>query len=639
MITVLQNIARNYVAKIFLWIFLIVLVVGGISFDFSDNKPWVIKINKERITELDYRSALANSQRQYDYLKAQGITWPRTESIEKEVVRHLVSSGLMLEQAGQLGLVVPSVLIQEQLHGQLSSLPAYFFDEQGQLKIDMLEKIIAPKSFESLLQDMENEIKSNLLYSLLSLGSYVAEFEIAEQYIQDYADKKYSVLKYSLDQIKDEVASDQILEKFYKKSEHGDLYKTAEKRAGNLWRFNAQEYGLSVTKKEIVEYYEQYKQSNYLEAPAQVKVNRIFFAQSSQDQDFNPRAQADIIHEEVATNPTTFAEVAKKIQASNLPYQGSNITDYFAKDSTEYDKIFKETAFEQLAQDGDISQVIKTDKGYEILQRVGRKSAEYKHLDTVEKEISDKILENKFSKRFKQDAERIVSQRIDNKDVISSFIKKRHGKAESLSLQIKKPGAVSMHLFQTEAHNFAIFMDGKDGILLESTHIEKRALQPFNQIKTKVQDDYAKKIALEKLQVTIQNMMQDAATMDFTAIAEKYNAHLEVVQANYVDGHMNEAALLKNSQVAQKVKMLKTVNSLTSVTTSLEGYVIRLDEVAPIDQALFAEKKSSIASMLESKIKHKGRDSFIALLYRHGKLNNKIEIKDQLIKDIKDTSL
>jgi hypothetical protein len=49
MITGLRNTLKNNVYKVFLWIFLAVLIVGGISFDFSDNKPWVIKVYQKLI--------------------------------------------------------------------------------------------------------------------------------------------------------------------------------------------------------------------------------------------------------------------------------------------------------------------------------------------------------------------------------------------------------------------------------------------------------------------------------------------------------------------------------------------------------------------------------------------------------------
>lgn len=643
MITVLRSMLKSHVYRIFLWTFLLVLIFGGISFDYGDNKPWVIKIYDQKSTELDYRSAVSSSQRQYDNLKAQGITWPRTESIEKEVLRHMVTN-LLVQNVGQnLHLAIPAMLLQEQLATQLANLPAYFFDEQGQLNIDMLEKLIAPRSFDSFIHEMENEIKSNLLYSLISLGSYVPQFEVAMQYTEEYAEKKYSILTFSLQkalaQVKEKKVSDEILERFYKKSEHGDTYKSVEKRAGQYWKFNCNDYGLTASNSDISAYYDKHKQAEFLETPAQVQVHRIFFMQDAQDEKNDARAQAQIIHEELLQAPTSFAAVAKKISAAKLASQGSEKTEFFTKDSTKYDKILVDTAFEQLTEDNDISPVIKTEKGYEILQRISRKSAKYKSLHEVQAQIEEKLIEEKFTKRFKQDAERLVSHVTYNKESLNAFIEKRKGHKGSLDLDARKPGLLTMQLFQTDQGQYAVFMDGKDGVLLLCTEVQKRALKPFEEIKATVSSDYYRKQAQQELQTIALDAIKQAATMSFDDLAKQYDAHLETAESTYKNGQNDQTAILRRSEIMQKIKVLQAAGAMIDVVTATESHLIRLDEIAPVDEKLFEEKKATIETTLASKAKYKGRDSFIASLYRHAKLNNKIEVKDQLLKDTKDTLL
>ncbi|MBP6869870.1 peptidyl-prolyl cis-trans isomerase [Candidatus Babeliales bacterium] len=639
MITELRSILKVHVYRVFLWVFLGVLIFGGMSFDFSDNRPWVVKAYQQKSTEIDYHQALSNSQRQYDYLKAQGITWPRTESIEKEVLRHVVTNLLMKNVADQLDLGVPSRLLQEQLEGQLANLPEYFFDQKGQLNVAMLEKLIAPKTFESFLEGMEDELESNLLFNIVSIGSYVSQFEIAAQLTEEYANKKYSILKFSLDKalekVKEKVVSDETLERFYKKTEHGDLYKTVEKRSGVYWKFNSKDYGLAISKSEVSAYYDQHKQE-YLETPAQVQVHRIFFEQHD---NYDAKAQAQTVHDEVMENPTTFAATAKKLAGSKLSYQGAEKTDYFAKDSSKYDKVLVETAFEQLAEDHAISSVIKTDKGYEILQRIGRKSAKHKSLEDVRHEIEEKILEEKFAKRFKQDAERLVANARYNKEALPAFVDKKHGHKEVMNLDERKTNLFAIQLFQTEAGQYAIFMDGKSGVLLECQEVQKRALKPFSSVKSKVRDDFYHKQAEEELQAMAAAAMKQAATKSFEAISKEYSAHFETAEAEYKDDQMDQSAILRKPNIAQKIKTLQSAGAMIVVVTPAESYVIRLDEVASVSESLVKEKIATVQAILASKAKYKGRDSFIASLYRHAKLNNKIEVKEQLLKDIKDAAL
>lgn len=643
MITVLRGMLKSHVYRVFLWVFLAVLIFGGISFDFSDNKPWVIKIYKEKSTELDFRQALAASQRQYDYLKAQGITWPRKESIEKEVLRHMVTNSLVQNIGHDLDLVVPEILLQEKLAEQLSSLPAYFFDSYGQLNINMLEKLIAPRSFDSFVKEMEDEIKSNLLFGLISIGSYVPMFEVEMQYTEEYANKKYSILKFSLDKALDKAKSkeitDEVLERFYKKSEHGDTYKSAEKRAGHYWKFNSKDYGITLSKSEISAYYDEHKKTDFLETATQVQVRRIFFVPTENNETFDARGQAQLVHEELAKDPKTFAAVAKKIAAAKLHSQGSEKTEFFEKDSTKYDKTLIDTAFEQLAQDGDISEVIKTEKGYEILQRVSRKPAKYKSLESEESNIKEKLLQEKFTKRFKQDAERLVSNATYNKEALTNFVEKKKGQKEVLHLEPRKIGLLPIKLFETEQGQYAIFMSDKEGILLQCTEVQKRSLRPFEEVKSTVRADYHKKQAQQELESIALDAMKRSDSMSFKELAHEYGAHLETAESTYENDKMEHSAILRNPEIMQKIKVLQSAGAMIDAITATESYLIRLDEVAPINEKLFEDKKSTIKTALANKAKYKGRDSFIASLYRHAKLNSKIEIKDQLIKDTKDTSL
>ena len=637
MITTLRQSLKSHAYRIFLWGFLAVMIVGGLSFDFTDTSRWSIKVYKQRVTDLQWHQSLISAQKQLDYIKSLGIDWPRTEPIEQEVLRHSVSNLLLQHNAQELGLAIPSVLIQDQLEATLHNLPAHFFDAAGNLNVKMLEQQIAPRTFESFIEEIENEIRSNLIHSIVDLGSsYVPTFEVVSQYNEEYANKKYSVVSFSLQKAIDKAqqtpVSDEVLERFYKKNEHGDTYKAAEKRAGTYWTFNAHDYGIQVSAQDLSAYYDEHKQAEYLETGAQVQVRRIIC---------DSREHAQAFHEEVVMNPASFETVAKKITAAKQKGQTSDVTEFFTKESTKYDKVLVDTAFEQLHQDNDVSDIIKTDKGYEVLQRVARKSAQYKSLSSVKEQITAKLLEEKFAKRFKQDAERLTGHAdYNDNQAIQSFIEKHHGHKVNRMADFVEgvvPAVINMHLFKTEKDHYAVFMDGKDGILLQCTEITKKALKPFHEIKATVRADYYKKQAQQDLQSIAAQAMKQAAHMNLQEIAKEHDAELSHAHMNYQDGKSESSDILRRPEVLQKVKALQSVGEMIDVVTPTESLLIRLDEIAPIDQTLFVEKESTIKNALSSKAKYKGRDSFIASLYRRAKLNAKIEIRDQLLKDAKET--
>lgn len=639
MITSLRRSLKSNAYRIFLWMFLAIMLFGGFSFDFSDKSKWAIKVYKQKMMDLEWYHALITSQKQLDYIASLGINWPRTEPLDKEVLRNSIKKLLLQHNAQELDLRVPSVLVQNQLAGILQNLPEYFFDASGRLNVAMFEKQLAPRTFESFVDEIENEIKANLIHNIVDLSSsYVPSFEIASQYTQDYADKKYSVITFSLDKAleraKKNAVSDEVLERFYKKSEHGDAYKTTEKRAGTAWKFNAHDYGLVVSDQEVSAYYNEHKQSDYLESPVQMQVRRIYIdAQTPGARDI-----IESIREQVVTDPALFQSVAKKINTEKPKGQGAQRTDFFAKDSTKYDTLLVETAFEQLHTDLAISDIIKTDAGYEILQRVARKSAKYKTLSDVKDEISSLLLAQKFEKRFKQDAQRVTGHAdYNNSQAVASFIEKRKGRKEHISLASRKSDAVSMHLFQTDKDDYAVFMDGKHGILLQCTQVSKKTLKPFDEVRSTVLADYYAKQAQQDLQTVAADAMKDALSVDVEQLAKKYDAYLSQAHFTYAHGKIDSSELLHRPEVAQQAKNLEVAGEMVDVVTPTESFLIILDEVAPVNKKIFAEKELIIKNTLASKAKYKGRDSFIASLYRRAKLNSKIEIKDQLLKDAKET--
>ncbi len=174
---------------------------------------------------------------------------------------------------------------------------------------------------------------------------------------------------------------------------------------------------------------------------------------------------------------------------------------------------------------------------------------------------------------------------------------------------------------------------------LKFTNVQKRGLKHFAEIKSTVAADYYKKQAQQELETIALAAMKDASTMNLQAVAKKYDAHLETAHASYKNGQMDQTAILRKPEIMQKVKALQSSGAMIDAVTATESYVIRLDEVAKTNEKLLEEKKATIETTLANKSKYKGRDSFIASLYRHAKLNSKIEIKEQLLKDTKDTLL
>ena len=642
MISLMRRSLQSNAYRFFLWAFLVFMVIGGFSIvDFDGSKDWVIKVYKQPFSDHDWRRSLASAKKQMEYFKQHGINWEKNESVESEVLRRVLTDLLLRHSAVDLNLNIPESISEDNIAERLKSLPGHFFNERGELDIHMFERAIAPSSFDQFLDEIETNAKSELIHNLVDLSSYVPRFELVMQYNEDYANKEYSVLTFSLQKslakAKEKAVSDSVLEKFYKKSEHGNIYKTAEQRSATYWKFSEKDYDIKISDKEIKSEYEKNKRHKYVLSPAQIQVKRVVFGiDNGKSQE--AREKAEKMQSEVAKDTSKFAEIASKLsadKASLVTYE----TVEFDKDSKKYDKILITTAFEKLSKDGDVSSVVKTKKGYEIVQRVSRKSTKYKALKDVKQSIESELLSAKFKQRFQQSASRVASNARYDQASLKSFVEKRHGKKASLDLGAKSAGILSLKLFETDKGRFAIFMDGKDGVLLRCDDVVKSSLKPFKEVKDTVLGDYYRMKAKEDLSTIVAKAMKESSKDSFDAIAKKYNAHLEVAAFKYSDGEIDQSPVLHRYDVGQKVKLLQTAGEMIDVLSSSEALLIRLDSIAPINEKLFEEKESSMASVLSSKVKYQGRDSFIASLYRNAKLDSKIEIKEELLNSIKEASL
>lgn len=639
MISLMRKSLQSNAYRIFLWMFMIFMIIGGFAaIDFSGGKKdWAVKVYKQIITKSDWHHMVVMAQRQLEYFKQRGINWEKNESVETEVLRQSMTDTLLRHSAYELGLALPSDLLEESLEANLKGLPAHFFNEDGSLNISLFERAIAPKNFAGFVDEIENNSKADLLIKLVNLSSYVPQFAVKMQYNEDFANKSYSVLTFSLHnsltKVKQNNVTDKALAKFYKKSDHGQKYKTAEKRAGVYWTFDQNGYGIKVSDKEIKKQYDANKKTAYLNTPSQVQVKVITFKIDNNKKD-DIRELASTTAENLEKNPKEFDEIGKKLSAGKASNVTFTTTEFFGKDSKKHDQLFITTAFEKLTKDGQVSVLIKTKDGYQILQRIKRKAATYKKLAEVKSEIEKQLITKKFNQRFQQDAHRVASQARYNKDALENFAKKRGGKKTAINLETRQTSLVSNNLFRTNKNKFDIFMDGSNGILLQCLDIEKSKLKPLAEVKEEVKSHYYREQAQKDMQAETQKAMALSSKEKFESLAQKFGAELSTATFEYNDGNNKQSPVLRRYEVMQKVKMLQSPGEVIDISSKTDAMLIRLDSIAPLDKKLFEDKKDSMMSTLEHKHQFQAKDSFIASLYRHAKLNNKIEIDKELLKKV-----
>jgi peptidyl-prolyl cis-trans isomerase D len=159
---------------------------------------------------------------------------------------------------------------------------------------------------------------------------------------------------------------------------------------------------INVSDSDIKSYYEQ--NAKRYTADEQRRASHILIATkkdaSAADQ-AAAKAKAEKLLDQVRKNPADFAKLAKENSNDPGSAERGGDLDYFSKGMMV--KPFEDAAFK--LKQGEISDVVKSDFGYHIIQLTGIKPASVKSLDEVKGEITAEIRKQQVGKKYSELAE------------------------------------------------------------------------------------------------------------------------------------------------------------------------------------------------------------------------------------------
>lgn len=415
-----------------LWVVFIAMAVSGVSFMFFGGKgrgdvkiAWV---NGEPIHFDQYRMAVQEFQMRVESVK----NLARMYGISEDVYLKLLG----MDNPDEIAL---DTCIREKLVDQIQksfniyfgakyfkdeiikAMPAGITDEAGRINMEAyqyyLNKLsVTPADFEGKKKD---DLKRNLIIQFMAESGYIPSFELKEIYKRQNAKKSFDVmvlpLEHFLSEAKKTPLSEKELQSFYQ--ENKENYRVPEMCNVRYWMVSVDDYAkhLDIDEQTAKAFYEKNKSSTY-RIPPKIKVRHILIKNGK---DAEKTAQA--LMKEAKANPAGFAELAKKHSHDSATAKNGGLLDYFGRKT--HDQIFENAAF-RLQKEGDISDVVKTPTGFEIIQLAGRISASEKPFDSVKEEIIKAIKSRKASSALKGDLEIMMHDARSNLSAIESFVKK-----------------------------------------------------------------------------------------------------------------------------------------------------------------------------------------------------------------------
>ena len=635
MIIFIRNIMyKKNIYKVFLWIFLLMFIGGGIGIGLlqrgGGSNSIAIKVCSEETTRELYYKNVRSAEKRQQYYKSQGVTFADADP-RRDALRKLVKDGLEKDLMSQLVLSPDEAHVQKSAYDYLQYLPDMFFDANGRLNEDLLKQHF-DVNLDELHQEMRSTSKKEVLDGILDSAQYVSQFELNAQYNKEYADKVVEILSVSPTNYKKSVESKDVSEKalksFYKRLKGNTRFKT-KKRAGQYWTFDSGSYDVNISDKEISREYDKRKKKEFLLAPAEVQVRQIFLEATDENRsEIKERLKG--IHQELKENPESFANVAKKVSEDKATASKGGLMPFFKKDSKDHDALLVKKAFETLTKDGQISQVIKIKDGYVLLQRVSRKKTQYKELKSVKSQLEQELFTAKFEKRFMQAAKRMISQVKYKPEMFQTFVDKHHGIQKELTLSSRGSDGYSAILFRTEEGRYNVTIDSKgNGLILLCSKVEPSVLKPLAEVESQVKTLYYQKEAGKLMKKDIQKVLDASSDKSFEDLASLYNMKYEKAESNYVNGERKDDNALKIYQIQKELPLLQFPGDVAHVEMAHGDAVLRLESISDKNDELFEAKMAEMTETLAQAEKYKKRDAFIASLGRNAIINNKIEIEEE----------
>lgn len=644
MITAIRKSFQSKSYKIVIWITILALAgVFSIPQLIRDlrTSTWVAKVNGAQIPYTDFvfkaRAQEARIQmlrQQYGQLadlllQSLGVSAdPKIFALEM-----LIKEELIAEVAQRMNLRVSPTFVSEKLASptfvqqELSDLvPVFVMDPYAGINMQALRAYL--QRLRISMSDFEDKvdrvIERKTLMDLVNGALYLPDFVLKEQYRAEYLAKRYSILHFNfgdyVTKAKASPASLEQLKTFYEQNtKDSKRYWMPEQRAGKVWAFDADTYGVAVDEDAIEAYYNDRKKSEFIETPLQVQVRRILF-KIDKDQDAQAiYEKAQALREELLKDPAQFAKKAQELSQDIESAKQGGLLPFFERGSKH--KAFDRAAF-LLQNDGDISDVVVTDDGVELIQRVSKKPATFKPLSAVRNEIEKTLRAKKFKELFTKDMQAVVSSGMQEPAVL------KKSKSEVINLTSADETPRTKALFRVKKEGeFSFYVEGNKGYLVQATAIKKPYLPTFEALKDTIERDYYEEVAASMLKRDLEHAKELSKNTSFADLKKQFNITMDHTGLVKPSDAETMKQLQKKGLPVDKITKLMNEGSVVAIPTDFDGYLVRLDEVEPFNQQEFEHKREELKKQLYGEYARMLAEGFVASLGR----NATITINESLL--------
>lgn len=642
MITEIRGYLRSGTYKVVLWIIVFMLAFGSLPSIINRSKsggPWVFRINKEEVSQADVmreidkqKSYLASLRAQYGeyadmFFKNININQLAVTTVQQEELIHQV--------AQHMALRIDRDYIAEKLHdprfmfGDLYGLVPHNALTDNGIDQAVLHRHLQARglSMEEFEQKAKRVIAAQLVFDMVGAGAYTPLFELRSLYSARYLDKKFSYLQLNLDnylraETQKEVTKKDLSE-FYE--QHKASYEVPEKRSGIVWAIDPRSFDVQATDDKVEAYYAKHKASSaYEDKPSRVQVRTILFAfDENEDSALRNTVQqkAQEFRTKLIEKPATFESEARKVSADSDTKEKGGLVPFFAKG--EKSPQFERAAF-LLKTPGDISEVVETPRGFEILQLVEKQLRTVKPLASVKDDIKRIIVNREFGGLFEMEMKKLLAQQAQDTLALNNFVTHKKATKQIKNHVVAGPSQELKFLFDIKKIDGITYYkeDGK-GFIVQLTDVAKQYAPPLAQVEAAVKADYYKDKAKQALKADLVRAQQLSSDASMATLQKQFSGST-IGASDWLK--MSDAEQLKRffpqgTSLDFLVHMEKAGSTAIKITNN-GGILVKVDALQEIDEADFAAKQNSLRAESERKEERLAIEGFVASLYRNATIES-----------------
>lgn len=588
------------------------------------------KVGKEKITVNVYlqnlRQRLEMMQREFEELNQNFI---QQLNIPQQILQQMIQQTLLYQTAQKMNIQAT----EEEIREKIMSYPV--FQKEGRfVGFEQYKKIlewnrISVSEFE---ENLKKEIIINKAIDIVTSGVTVTQQELWENYQnnKETAEIEYAVLETNKVPLEEEPDKEELKAHFEKNKKD---YKIPEKRRGIYVFLNIEELKkeIKVDDSEIEQYYKQNK-SRFKE-PEKKKVRRIYLPYEEENKE-KILDQAQNLLEQTQKGKD-FGELAQKHSKGEKAEEKGDWGFYeWKKLSSQEQKAIQDLS------EGDVSEVVKLEKGAAILKVTQITPPEIKPLDEVKQRIT-RILKDQKSRN-------IGEEKISQLQKKAKKEKSLEAAAQQLGYPLKKTellkkgesipdidpsGSISKELFNLKKNKITPPIYTYDGVCLaQLLHIEPPRKAQFEEVQDQVKKEVKK---LNKKAKALQIMKR---------LKEKIDGHSLQQLAEQNDLEYKTVNEHKRGQYLSIVGENKTIDQL-AFSLPLEkashpvefngGYVMvrPLDRHEVTKEEFEKNKKEARKNLLEEK-RNRFLQSYLNRLRDKKGVKIKYDLFQQVIDDV-----